>query len=191
MKLYFNIISTIALLVIFHSCTEEEDMDIVISRDSYEIPASGGQIEVPVKSNVPIEIKTTAPWISRSDGRDLSGTRILYFTIEPNKSAKERRADIILQSSDHHITVTQHGILPYGNLTIHYKTDRISMVPVFNETACGFVQWDQKNFEAYHPSLFYEYGQGHSHTVRFEMEQAESFHLKNIVGVESIDLREF
>ena len=108
---------------------------LLVTTSKYEIPQSGGQIEVEVKSNLNYQLAVSEDaksWITEGSGRSLT-TRKHSFTISPNEEVDKREGTITFKSGDKSevVTVYQSGgaiiLLSQDEYTVSSEGDTLSV----------------------------------------------------------------
>lgn len=108
---------------------------LLVTTSKYEIPQSGGQIEVEVKSNLDYQLEVSEDaksWITEGSGRSLT-TRKHSFTISPNEEVDKREGTITFKSGDKSevVTVYQSGgaiiLLSQDEYTVSSEGDTLSV----------------------------------------------------------------
>lgn len=108
---------------------------LLVTTSKYELPQSGGQIEIEVKSNLNYQLEVSEgakSWIAESSGRALS-TRKHQFTISPNEEVDKREGTITFKSGDRSevVTVYQSGgaiiLLSQDEYTVSSDGDTLSV----------------------------------------------------------------
>ncbi len=80
---------------------------LLLSRSRYEVEATGGNIDVEVKSNVDFEVKIMDEWITQIQSRGLT-THQLKFAIGTNDSSDNREGRIVIKDKTSELTDTVH-----------------------------------------------------------------------------------
>ena len=108
---------------------------LLVTTSKYEIPQSGGQIEVEVKSNLNYQLAVSEDaksWITEGSGRSLT-TRKHSFTISPNEEVDKREGTITFKSGDKSevVRVYQSGgaiiLLSQDEYTVSSEGDTLSV----------------------------------------------------------------
>ena len=89
---------------------------------SYEIPAEGGTVEIPITTNQEYEVvipEEAKDWISYVDSRVIRN-EVISINIEENVLTSERSAEVLICSYNgeilQSITITQQRVAPYIEL---------------------------------------------------------------------------
>lgn len=95
---------------------KQKDM-LVVTKDTYEIPAEGGLFELAVQTNVDFSVVSSADWLRQDTSRGLTD-QVLKFGVDSNERKEARSATLTLKSESgltQTVTVTQQGMfIPEG-----------------------------------------------------------------------------
>ena len=174
--------------------TQSQNDAISIDGAAAEVTYIGGEIIIPVETNVAYEVVIPAgvDWISDSGTRSLE-SRQQSITVARNDSEEDRSAEIKFRNAASGIEKTyyikQAGFSP--TVVIEHDLLGFTVPELTGDEAVATVMWGDGTSEPYEKGLFHEYPTAAVYSVKIIGKGITGYSLATLEGVKSIDLTEF
>ena len=152
------------------------------------VSAPGESFSIDVTTNLEYEVLIDEEWIRQIDTKGLR-TESLQFIADENLSGKDRQAIIKLksiESDDEKTVIVSQGSTKLLRMTI--SGDHFIVPELTREYGKAIVEWGDGECEEYTNGLYHKYVSEGTYSVIIKCDGASDFNLKNLIGLDVIDL---
>ncbi len=174
--------------------TQSQNDAISVDGTAAEITYVGGEVIIPIETNVAYEVVIPAgvDWITNSGVRSMESKQ-QSITVARNESEEDRSAEIVFRNTASGIEkvfyIKQAGFSP--TVVIEHTALEFTVPELSGEEASATVMWGDGTSEPYEKGLTHEYPVEGTYNVKIIGKGITGYTLASIEGVISFDLTEF
>lgn len=166
---------------------------LIVSKEIYSLSADSCELNMTINTNVDFDIDVSEEWITPIvESRSLL-TINTKFKVEANVGNNQREAWIILSYGDisQKIKILQYGRLQNGKVNIVISGSSFSAPLFMGDDVFGIVYWGDESENDYQQGISHSYDDINEYIIKFDIWGSEQLLIPNIVGIKSLDFREW
>lgn len=167
---------------------------LVVAKDSVLVEAVGGNLDINFESNTDYEISTSVEWIKKATKSRALTAKTVSFIVDENNASIERTGEIIFKKGldEQKVIVTQKGKKITGRFVMKHSRIQCN-VPRFTDSATvtGTINWGDSSTSEYVEGITHTYITPGTYEVVIQLDKVRKVELKDIDGIELIDLSSF